>query len=148
MLRLQVIGYIGRDAEVRDGGGNKVISFSVAHTEKYKDRNGVLQEKTTWVRCSYWRPPDKIGVAEYLKKGTQVYVEGTPSVNSYINEENRVVASLECRVSSIQLLGSRASFEQRVEDLTLEENFAQEKIEGVDNINVDNNIEPENDLPF
>jgi single-strand DNA-binding protein len=111
MLKLQIIGYLGRDAEVREvGGNNVVISFSVAYTEKYKDRNGVLQEKTTWVRCSLWRQPDKTAVAQYLTKGTQVFVEGVPSANAYLSkEDNKPMASLECRVSNLELLGSRGS---------------------------------------
>jgi single-strand DNA-binding protein len=111
MLRLQIIGFLGRDAEVRDvGANNVVISFSVAYTEKYKDRNGILQEKTTWVRCSLWRQPDKTAIAQYLTKGTQVFVEGVPSANAYLSkEDNKLMASLECRVLNLQLLGSRSA---------------------------------------
>jgi single-strand DNA-binding protein len=110
MLRLQIIGFLGRDAEVREVGANVVISFSVAYTEKYKDRSGILQEKTTWVRCNLWRQPDKTAIAQYLTKGTQVFVEGVPSVNPYLSkEDNKPMASLECRVLSVQLLGGRGS---------------------------------------
>lgn len=105
MLKTQLIGHLGKDAEVRDAAGKKVISFAVAHTEKYTDRNGAKQEKTTWVNCSLWRQPDKTGIAQYLTKGTQVYVEGTPSVRTYENKEGQTLASLELTVQSIELLG-------------------------------------------
>lgn len=107
MLKLIAIGNLGRDAEVKEVGGKKVIEFSIAHTERYTDRSGVQQERTTWVRCSYWRDGDRVGVAEYLKKGKQVYVEGTPQVSSYTNKEGQPGASLDLRVLTIELVGGR-----------------------------------------
>ena len=107
---MQLIGRLGGDAEVRDVNSTKVISFNVAHTEKYMDRKtNQMTEKTVWVRCSMWRDADKIKVADYLKKGTQVYVEGTPSSNAYMNKEGQPAASLECRVNTLELLGGRSS---------------------------------------
>jgi single-strand DNA-binding protein len=108
LLKVLLIGNLGRDAEVRElSDGRKVISFSVAHSEKFRDRNGVATERTTWVRCSYFRPAESIGVAQYLKKGTQVYVEGVPSINKYTNKDGLADASFECLVNSLQLLGSK-----------------------------------------
>ncbi len=106
---MTMIGRLGNDAEVRDAAGQKVISFNIAHSEKYTDRNGAQQEKTTWVSCSYWRQPDRTGVAQYLKKGGQVYVEGTPSARHYQNKEGVTVATLDLRVLTLELLGSKDS---------------------------------------
>lgn len=109
---MQVIGNLGRDAEVRDiGPDRKVISFSVAHSERYNDRNGQQQERTTWVNCSYFRPADRIGVAQYLKKGTQVYAEGTPDARGYTRQDGQQGVSLELNVTNLQLLGSRSEGE-------------------------------------
>lgn len=105
MIKLQVIGNLGKDAQVNNVNGNQVINFSVAHTEKYKDRQGNPQERTTWVECAYWS--DKTAIAPYLKKGTQVYAEGIPDIRSYTTSDNRQGASLTLRVMNIQLLGSR-----------------------------------------
>jgi single-strand DNA-binding protein len=107
MIKMTVIGNLGRDAEVKDVNGKKVIEFSVAHSEKYTDRSGQQQERTTWVRCNYWRDGDRVGVADYLKKGKQVYVEGTPSVAAYTTKENQPGASLDLRVLSLELIGGR-----------------------------------------
>lgn len=107
MLRLQLIGRLGADAEVRDAAGKKVISFNVAHSEQYTDRQGVRQERTTWVRCSLWRQEGRTGVAQYLTKGTQVYLEGSPSVRTYENKEGLTVASFELTVLGLELLGGR-----------------------------------------
>ena len=81
-------------------------SFNVAHTERYKDAQGNQKDRTTWVDCSYWT--DRTAVAPYLKKGTQVYVEGTPDVRSYTTTDGRNGASLTLRIASVQLLGSKS----------------------------------------
>jgi len=104
---MTMIGNLGNDAVIRDSGNKKAVSFSVAHSEKYTDRNGSQVEKTIWVRCTYWRDADKTKIAEYLKKGQKVYVEGTPSARSYQNKNNETVTDLELTVFSLELLGSK-----------------------------------------
>jgi single-strand DNA-binding protein len=56
------------------------------------------------VECAYWS--DRTGVAPYLKKGTQVYVEGTPEIKTYPKKDGTTGASLNLRVVQVQLLGS------------------------------------------
>lgn len=104
MIKLFVIGNVGNDAEVKEINGRRVINFSIAHNEKYKNHEGVPVTKTVWVRCNYW--PESTAVAAFLKKGTQVFVEGTPSVQAFENNERKPAASLELRVNRIELLGS------------------------------------------
>ncbi len=105
MIKLQVIGNLGKDAIVNTVNGKTVINFSVAHTEKYKDAQGNPVDKTIWVECAYWT--DRIAVAPYLKKGTQVYVEGTPDVRSYTTQDGRNGATLSLKIQSVQLLGGK-----------------------------------------
>lgn len=105
MIKLQVIGNLGKDATVNNVNGKNVINFTVAHTEKYKDSQGVQKERTTWVECAYWT--DRTAVAPYLRKGTQVYVEGTPDVRTYQTNDGRQGAALSLRLTTVQLLGSR-----------------------------------------
>jgi single-strand DNA-binding protein len=89
-----------------------VININVAHAEKYKDAQGNAKEKTTWVDCSYWT--EKTGVLPYLKKGSSVYVEGTPDVRTYTTQDGRSGASLLLRISSIQLLsGNKENTQQQ-----------------------------------
>ena len=109
MIKLMVIGNLGKDCVVNQVNGKNVINFSVAHTEKFKDSSGAQREKTTWVECAYWT--DRTGIAPYLKKGTQVYAEGTPEVRTYQTQDGKSGASLTVRVLSVQLLGSRAGTE-------------------------------------
>jgi single-strand DNA-binding protein len=106
MIKMQVIGNLGKDCVVNAVNGKNVINFTVAHTEKYKDNQGNNQEKTTWVDCAYWT--DRTALAPYLTKGKQVFVEGTPEVRSFTRQDGTGGASLSMRVRDIQLLGGRS----------------------------------------
>ncbi|MEO7961403.1 MAG: single-stranded DNA-binding protein [Ginsengibacter sp.] len=103
MIKLQIVGNLGADCMAKEVNGKNVINFNVAHTEKFKDGQGNLKEKTTWVNCAYWT--DRTAVAQYLKKGKQVYVEGSPEAEAYTNKENQPAATLKLRVRDLQLLG-------------------------------------------
>ena len=81
------------------------MNFTVAHTEKFRDSSGTQKDKTIWVECAYWS--DRTAVAPYLRKGTQVYFEGTPEVRTYPKNDGTTGVSLSLRVQSVQLLGSR-----------------------------------------
>ena len=112
MLKLQLIGNLGQDAVVNNVGGKNVINFSVAHTEKYKNSEGTEVSKTTWVSCAYWS--EKINLSNYLKKGTQVYLEGKPEAKTYLNDKTKeTVAQLHARVTSLQLLSSNKTEENQ-----------------------------------
>ena len=103
MIKLQIVGNLGKDCIVKEVNGKNVINFSVAHTEKFKDSQGNQKERTTWVECAYWT--DRTAVAQYLKKGKMVYVEGSPEADGYLNKENQPAATLRMRVQNLQLLG-------------------------------------------
>jgi single-strand DNA-binding protein len=105
MIKLQVIGNLGKDCVVNTVNGKNVINFTVAHTEKYRDSQGNNQEKTTWVDCAYWT--DRTAISPYLLKGQQVYVEGTPEARSFQRNDGTPGSSLSLRVREIQLIGGR-----------------------------------------
>jgi len=105
MIKMQVIGNLGKDCVVNTVNGKNVINFTVAHTEKYRDSAGNNQEKTTWVDCAYWT--DRTALAPYLQKGKQVFVEGTPEVRSFTRNDGTAGASLSLRVREVQLLGGK-----------------------------------------
>jgi single-strand DNA-binding protein len=106
MIKMQIIGRLGKDCVVNTVNGKNVINFSVAHSEKYKDSQGTQQEKTIWVDCAYWT--DRTAVSPYLTKGTQVFVEGQPEVRTFTRQDGTSGASLSLRVREVQLLGSRS----------------------------------------
>ena len=103
MIKLQIIGNLGKDCIVKEINGKHVINFSVAHTERFKDAQGNQKERTTWVECAYWT--DRTAIAPYLVKGTSVYAEGSPEADPYTNKEGQAAATLRMRVQNIQLLG-------------------------------------------
>ena len=109
MIKLQVIGNLGKDCVVNSVNGKNVINFSVAHTEKFRDSMGNQKDRTIWVECAYWT--DKTGITPFLKKGSQVYVEGTPDVRTYQTQDGRQGAALSLRISNVQLLGSKSNGE-------------------------------------
>lgn len=82
--KVQVIGYVGKDAEVRyTPSGMAVAEFSVATSEKWKDKQtGEAKERTEWFTITAW---DKLAelVGEYVKKGIPVYVEGSLKTDKY-----------------------------------------------------------------
>ena len=105
MIKMQVIGNLGKDCVVNTVNGKNVINFTIAHTEKFKDSQGNNQEKTTWVDCAYWT--DRTSISPYLTRGKQVFVEGTPEVRSFTRQDGTSGASLSMRVREVQLLGGK-----------------------------------------
>lgn len=110
MIKLQIIGNLGKDCIVKEVNGKNVINFSVAHTERFKDSAGAQRERTTWVECAFWT--DRTAVAQYLKKGQLVYTEGSPEADGYMNKDNQASATLRMRVRDVQLLGGRTDSDQ------------------------------------
>lgn len=108
MNRTTVIGNLGADAEVRHlDSGQAAISFSVGTTERWTDKQGVKQERTDWTRCTIWKPSDKVAIAQYLKKGTKVLVEGKATARGWIHQTTgEVSAQIELTVSNIELLSA------------------------------------------
>ncbi|WP_298732729.1 single-stranded DNA-binding protein [uncultured Chitinophaga sp.] len=112
MIKLQLIGYLGKDAIQREVNDKTVLHFRVAHTERFRNQQGVQQEKTTWVDCALW---ERENLAPYLAQGTQVYAEGFPTVDVFTNRAGETVGELRLRVTNIQLLspGRRDDERQR-----------------------------------
>ena len=105
MNRLEIIGHIGQDAEVKDLGTNQVINFSVAVSESYTNKQNEKVTSTMWFECAKWG--NSTAIAQYLKKGTQVYVSGKPNNRGWVNEQGEVKTVNGITVFDIQLLGSK-----------------------------------------
>ena len=108
-----LIGNVGRDPEVRYLDGNaqggqstKVATFTLATTEKYRDRNGEPRENTEWHNIVAWR--QNADVAEkFVRKGTQLYIEGRLRTRSYTDQTGAKKYTTEIAVDTLQLLGRR-----------------------------------------
>lgn len=98
------IGNLGRDPETRIVGSNTVCNFSIACTEKWT-KDGQQHERTEWVRVQVWgRQAD--ACAQYLKKGSQVYVEGRMQTREYEKNGEKRYAT-EINASNVVFLGGR-----------------------------------------
>ena len=105
MKKISIIGNVTKDAEIRAfEGGRSVINFDVAVNERYKDKNGQKVEKTSFIRCAMWR--ENTTIAQYITKGTKLYVEGAPDADAYVNKEGKAVGNLKINVREIEFLGS------------------------------------------
>lgn len=111
--RAQLIGHVGKDPDVRNTqSGAKVASFSVATTEKWKDREtGEMKERTEWHRIVCWGDGLVSVIEKYVSKGQQIFIEGRISTREYEDKDGQkrwtteiVVQGLDGRV---QLLGKR-----------------------------------------
>ncbi len=102
-----LIGNLGRDPETRympDGGA--VTNVSIATTEAWKDKNGEKQEKTEWHRVAFFGKLAEIA-GEYLKKGSQVYVEGRLQTRKWQDKDGQDKYTTEIVANAMQMLGSR-----------------------------------------
>lgn len=78
-----LIGHLGKDPEVKyTPSGTPVASFSIATSERYKDKDGNWQDRTEWHNIVLWQRLAEIA-GEYLKKGRQVYIEGRLQTRSW-----------------------------------------------------------------
>ena len=104
-----LIGNLGRDPETRYmPNGEAVANVTIATTETWKDRNtGERQEKTEWHRVTFYRRLAEIA-GEYLKKGSQVYVEGRLETRKWTDKEGKDRYTTEIIATDMKMLGSRA----------------------------------------
>ena len=102
---VHLIGFCAKDPEIKEVGGVKCATFSLPTTKKFKGKDGNVQEKTAWHNIVCWRNTAEI-VEKYVKKGTQLYVEGEIDYRSWEKDREKRFAT-DIVVSNIQLLGSK-----------------------------------------
>ncbi len=105
MLKVILSGALGQDAEVREVGKKKAINFNVAVDMDYKDPKGNKVERTEWVKATLWKNDGQsIKVAEFLKKGKKVLIEGIPSSEGFKSKEGDIKSTLHVNVKELELL--------------------------------------------
>jgi single-strand DNA-binding protein len=103
-----LVGNLGRDPEVRYTPDNSAITnISVATTDTWKDKSGEKQERTEWHRVAFFGKLAEIA-GEYLKKGSQVYVEGRLQTRKWQDKEGQDRYTTEIVADRMQMLGSRS----------------------------------------
>ncbi len=111
-----LIGNLGADPELRyTPGGQAVANFSMATTEKFKNKEGEQQERTEWHNIVCWSRTAEIA-NEYLKKGSPVYIEGRIQYRSYDDKEGIKRYRTDIVAQRLQLLGSRGQAERAVSE--------------------------------
>ena len=105
-----LVGNVGQDPEVRYTGdannGAKVATLRLATTERYRDRNGNLQEHTEWHSVVVWRNTADV-VEKYVRKGTQLYIEGKLRTRSWDDQNGNKRYVTEILADTLQLLGRK-----------------------------------------
>jgi len=102
-----LLGYLGIDPEVKHLEGDKVVAnLRLATTESYKDRNGNRVDNTEWHDLELWDAQARIA-EQYLKKGSQIYVEGRIKSDTWQDEQGNNRKKIKIRVSSFTFLDSK-----------------------------------------
>ncbi len=102
-----LIGNLGRDPEVRYmPSGDAIANLSLATTETWKDKNGERQESTEWHRVVFFGRQAEV-CGQYLKKGSQIYVEGSLRTRKYQDKDGQDRYITEIRGERMQMLGGR-----------------------------------------
>lgn len=103
--RVILIGNLGRDPELRrTPNGSSVVSFTLATTERWTDKNGQRQEKTEWHNIVAWGKLAEIA-NQYLKKGRTAYIDGRISSRSWDDRDGNKRQRTEIIANQIQFLG-------------------------------------------
>lgn len=104
--RVTLIGNLGKDPEVRyTQGGDAVCNFSMATSERWKDKQGELQEKTEWHRITAFQRAAEV-LGEHAKKGSSLYIEGKLSTRKY-EKDGVEKYTTEIIVDRFQFLGDK-----------------------------------------
>ncbi|TAN85660.1 MAG: single-stranded DNA-binding protein [Gallionella sp.] len=104
-----LIGNLGKDPEVRYmPSGEAIANITLATTDTWKDKSGEKQEKTEWHRVSFFGRQAEV-VGEYLKKGSQIYVEGRIQTRKWQDKDGQDRYTTEIVADRMQMLGGKSS---------------------------------------
>jgi single-strand DNA-binding protein len=103
-----LIGNLGKDPEMRYmPSGDAIANLRIATTDKFKDRNGEMQEVTEWHSVAFFGKPAEI-CGQYLKKGSSIYVEGSLRTRKWQDKDGNDRYTTEIRGDRMQMLGGRS----------------------------------------
>lgn len=136
---MNIIGRLTRDAEVRHlPNEKKVVNFSIATNDNYRNKQGERIEQTTYFDCAYWISPK---VADLLTKGTLVELSGRVYTSAWMGKDGEPHAGLNFHTSQIKVHGSG----KRIENISTESNKTDRK--EISN-SKSNDSDKDDDLPF
>lgn len=132
----RIIGHLGQDCTLRNTPSGDFLSFSIAVTHKYRDRQGIDQKYTQWFSCT----TRQTNLEKYLTKGTMVMVEGAFEPVIYQTKSGQNAIDVRVSASSLVLLGSSDRSDAAAP--------AQAQTTGATAAFASAGNEPEDDLPF
>ena len=107
MFKVEIIGNLGADCEIKESNGSKFVTMRIAHTTSYVKDDGTKQESTIWVDVTLNNAESK--VIPYLKQGVRVFVRGNGSLRVYSSKKDRCMkAGLTVSASEIELVGGQS----------------------------------------
>ncbi len=103
-----IVGNLGKDPEMRSfPNGDQIANITIATTDRWKDKtSGEMKEATEWHRVNFNGRLAEI-VGQYLKKGSQIYVEGSLRTRKWTDKDGVDKYTTEIRADQMQMLGSR-----------------------------------------
>ena len=134
-----LIGNLGKDPEIRHlENGTAVANFPIATSESYKDKEGARVDQTEWHNIVVWRKLAEIAES-YLKKGSQIYLEGKLRTRSWEDQQGNKRYTTEVVADTFTMLGKKESNQN-----------PQKPFNSIDNPSTSqqSKIEEEDDLPF
>lgn len=112
MIKMEIIGNLGADAQMQVYNGNKYVSFRIANTDAWTDKStGEIKKSTQWVSCSM--NGDGGNILPYLKKGAKIFVRGNAQIVVYSSPKtHQMEAGVNLFVREIELCGGSKDGEQ------------------------------------
>src|SRR3954465_1251266 len=112
MFKAMLIGNLGNDPEMRySANGQPFLRFNVASNFRTRTPEGEWQDKTEWVRVTITGSRAE-SLAQYLRKGSRVFVDGRLEARPWIDRENQPRAGLEVMADSVEFMSSRSDDER------------------------------------
>lgn len=108
MNTVTLIGRLGQDPETQEAGGSTVTKFSIATSQRWKDKDGNQQERTEWHNCEAWGKVGSEVIQKYVQKGHQLALSGEIRYDKYEKDGEKRTAT-KIRVKDIQLLQNAKS---------------------------------------
>lgn len=106
-----LLGRLGSDPETKVlTSGSTVTRFSVATSDTWKDKDGNKQEKTEWSNCVAWQKQAEV-IAEHMKKGDQIYLEGKLETRSWEDDKGAKRYATDIKVTNFQFVGGKKTSE-------------------------------------
>lgn len=136
-----LIGNLGQDPELKyTGSGTAVCNMRIATTESYKDRDGNQVENTEWHSVVAWARLAEV-CGEYLKKGSQVYIEGSLQTRQWEDKDGNKRYTTEIKAREMQMLGGRGDSAPRQANTTTKTSAPKQQEDVYEFV-------PDDDLPF